>query len=324
MADESVKEATPQAATPATPAVAATPAAAAAPATPETPDDKGGTILTAPESEAGKVEKTNVITTADDWREQLSGGNKDDLKTLNRYSSPAGVWNALKAMRAKMSAGELKAVSEFPADGDDAAKAKWRKDNGIPESAEAYEPKVDGLVFGDADKPMLDSFKAHAFTKNWTPAQFNEALQWYAAEQESAQSRVAEQDEQFRTEARDSLYAEWGPQDFRRNVNAVQNMFAAAPEGLRDRIFGARLADGRLAGDDPEFLKFFAQLARENNPAATLVPANADAAKSVSDELASIRKLRREDPDKYDQDKTLQARELELLSAQSKMKSRAA
>jgi hypothetical protein len=79
----------------------------------------------------------------------------------------------------------LKAVADFPANGDDKAKAEWRKERGIPDSAEGYEPKVEGLVFGEADKPMVDSFKQHAHSKNWTPDQFNEALGWYAAEQEA-------------------------------------------------------------------------------------------------------------------------------------------
>jgi hypothetical protein len=42
----------------------------------------------------------------------------------------------------------------------------------------------------------------------------------------------------------------------------------------------------------------------------------------VDGELEQIRKLRREDPNKYDADKAMQARELELLTAQQKSKAR--
>jgi hypothetical protein len=58
------------------------------------------------------------------------------------------------------------------------------------------------------------------------------------------------------------------------------------------------------------------------NPAASLVPVGLDSAKGLTDELATIRKFRQENPDKYDQDKAMQARELELLTAQTRMQGR--
>lgn len=287
---------------------------------------KDATLLAGAGDAGANADKANIpVEFPEDWREKLAGENKDDLKTLSRYTQPKALWDALKSMRTKLSAGELKAVSAFPAEGDDAAKATWRKENGIPDTAEAYEPKIEGLVFGDADKPMLESFKQHAHGKNWSPAQFNEALGWYAAEQQQIKARQDAADETFRGEARDALYAEWGPQDFKGNINAVKNLLSSAPTGFADRLLGARLADGKLLGDDPNALKWLSSLAREMNPAATLVPpGTSDAGKSVTAELEAIREKRRNDPAGYDADKKTQARELELLEVVQKMKSRAA
>lgn len=299
-----------------------TTAAATTTAATETKAD-GGTILATGDAAVDTTKANIPVEFPEDWREKLAGENKDDLKTLSRYTQPKALWDALKSMRTKLSAGELKAVSAFPAEGDDAAKLAWRKENGIPEKAEAYEPKVDGLVFGDADKPMLDSFKQHAHGKNWSPAQFNEALGWYANEQQQIKARQDAADETFRGEARDALYTEWGPQDFKANLNAVKNLLSSAPTGFADRLLGARLADGKLLGDDPNALKWLSSLAREMNPAATLVPpGTSDAGKSVTAELEAIREMRRSDPNKYDADKKLQARELELLDVQLKMQKR--
>jgi hypothetical protein len=69
-------------------------------------------------------------------------------------------------------------------------------------------------------------------------------------------------------------------------------------------------------------MKALRQIAMDLNPAASLVPVGLDSAKGLTDELATIRKFRQENPDKYDQDKAMQARELELLTAQTRMQGR--
>lgn len=288
--------------------------------------DGGATLLAGDAAAAADAGKSSAPADwPTDWREKLAGGDEKTLKQLQRYNAPGDIWSKARALEQKVSSGELKATTPFPAEADDATKATWRKENGIPEKAEAYEPKVEGLVFGDADKPMLDSFKAHAFGKNWTPGQFNEALGWYAAEQQQIKARQDTADETFRSDSRDSLYTEWGPQDFKANINAVKNLLSSAPTGFADRLLGARLADGKLLGDDPNALKWLSSVAREMNPAATLVPpGTSDAGKSVTAELEAIREKRRNDPTGYDADKKTQARELELLEAVQKMKARAA
>lgn len=259
----------------------------------------------------------------EDWRQQMADGDEAGVKLLTRYTSPNAFLAAHRALQAKMSSGEVKAVSEFPAGGDDAAKAEWRKQNGVPETKDGYEPKVEGLVFGEADKPMLDSFREYAFGKNYTPAQFNDALGWYAAEQESIKARQAEADDKFREASRDKLYSEWGAQDFRNNLNGVKNMLATAPEGFSDRLLGARLADGRLLGDDPAALKWLAGLSRELNPGATLVPpGTADVGKSIEGRLNEIRQMTRETPDKITP--AIEAEQTRLIEALAKTRSRAA
>ncbi len=79
-------------------------------------------------------------------------------------------------------------------------------------------------------------------------------------------------------------------------------------------------------GDDPGFVKQMAQLARELNPAATLVPAGtSDPGKTLAGELESIRDLRRNKPDEYNANvKKYEAREIEIIDALSQTKQRAA
>lgn len=259
-----------------------------------------------------------------DWRTKLAGEDKSFLKRLDRFTSPAELAKSYRALEQRLSSGELKKA--LPENATAEELTTWRKENGVPEKVEDYkiEPPA-GFVFGDADKPMLDSFKTHAHGKNWTPGQLNQAVEWYAKEQEQIIARQAEKDDTFRQTARDSLYTEWGAPDFRRNLNAINNLLATQPADFKDRLMGARLADGRLLGDDPAALKWLANLSREINPAATLVPVGtSDPGRSVDDRLAEIRKFRQENPDKYDADKPMHAEELQLLVAQGKMKGRAA
>lgn len=206
----------------------------------------------------------------DDWREKMAGDDKASLKQAERYGSPADVFKALRAAQQKISSGELKKA--LPTDASPEELAAWRKDNGVPDKPEGYDTDLGkGFVWGEADKPFLDSFTKHAHQHNLTPDQVKQNLAWFAGEQERAVQARDERDEQTRLTGEDALRSEWG-NDFRRNLNAVGNLFTGAPEGLFDRLMTARGADGQLIGNDPTAMKYFAQLSREMNPAATLVP----------------------------------------------------
>jgi hypothetical protein len=148
----------------------------------------------------------------------------------------------------------------------------------------------------------------------------NELTSWYYQRQDQLVKQQELSDATYHDESKDSLMAEWGLKDYRQNLSAMASVRDQMPKGLADRILAGRTADGKLIGDDPAFLKWFATISRELNPHATVV--GLDAGKTVDGELEQIRKLRREDPNKYDQDKTMQARELELITAQMRSKAR--
>ena len=128
-------------------------------------------------------------------------------------------------------------------------------------------------------------------------------------------------DAKFRQESEDALRSEWGG-DFRKHTNLVNGMLAGAPEGLKDRLVGGRTADGRHIGSDPQFIKWMANLALEINPALPLIADSAGGGKSIDDQIAEIRKFRQDNPDKYDSDKAMQARELSLIEARMTMQKR--
>lgn len=261
-----------------------------------------------------------------DWRTRLAGEDKELLKTLGRYSDEAAFGKAHRALLTRMSSGELKKA--LPEGATPEETATWRKENGIPEKPEGYVEKLalpNGLVLGEADKPIVADFAAAAFESNIDPRAFNGLVAKYYDILDKQKAAQEEADATFKQSSEDALRGAWQGPEFRQNLTAISNMMAGWPEGLAARVLAGRTPDGRKLGDDPAFVQQMAALARELNPAATLVPAGTtDPNKGVAGRLAEIRKFAQENPDKYDQDKAMQAEQRNLLDAQARMKNRAA
>lgn len=293
--------------------------------------DKGaGTIIDtggADEGAADGADKgADKAADAPDWRAKLAGDDKDFAKQLGRYSDEASFGKAYRALQTKLSSGEFKKALPEGATAEEIA--TWRKENGLPDKAEGYIEKLElpkGLVIGEADKPIVAEFAAAALEGNVDPKQFNGMVGKYYEILDKQRAAQEDADAVFKTESEEALRADWQGPDFRRNLTAVNNLISGWPEGLAAKVLAGRDPDGRKLGDNPLFIKQLAALAVELNPTSTLVPAGtSDPGKSVADELESIRELRRNDPNKYEADKKLQARELELLDAQLKVQKRTA
>lgn len=282
------------------------------------------TALTAGEGEGG--DKGAVTPDfPDDWREKLAGGDEKRLGTLKRYTSPKSVMDAYFALRQKMSAGELKEQTPFPEKGTDEEKAAWRKTNGLPDKPDGYDAALpDGLVIGDADKPVIAEFHKAMHEVNAPPEVVKAAKGAYYKIIETRQAERAQKDEAARVETEDQLRAEWG-NEYRGNVNAVLNFLDGVPgDGTKDMLLHARLADGTPVFSNPDVVRWFANLAREANPAATLVKGGGDQLQSIDTELDQIRKVMRENRKAYNKDTKMQERYRQLLTAKEKLGGRAA
>jgi hypothetical protein len=99
------------------------------------------------------------------------------------------------------------------------------------------------------------------------------------------------------------------------------------PAEVQTMLFSARTADGAILGNHPLFLKIGAQLGRELNPAATIVPAgDANAVATIANEIKTIEASMYDasgQPNRaYWGDNAKQARYRELIDAQQKMTAR--
>ena len=220
----------------------------------------------------------------EDWRERyvdkltdkagkpLDDAAKDKMsKRLARYASPRAMIDAGISAQNKISAGGMIKVP-----GEDSTPeeiAQYRADMGVPEEAKGYDLTLgDGLVVGDEDKDIVNSFLEVAHEGNYTQEQVSAGLNWYYKNQENMLVDQYESDTKHRANAEEELRTEWGP-EYQANRNLMANYLGSDfAEGTAELIVGARLADGTPLGNHPDILRGFVTKARAANPMGALVP----------------------------------------------------
>lgn len=290
------------------PAPVTTPAPAPQPASNTVLDDGGTTPAATPAA-------------GDDWRMQAAGGDASFAERLGRYKSLGDWGKAHRELEKKLSAGEHKKAAPPPgADAKPEEVAEWRKANGIPDAPTGYKIALpDGFVMGEADKPAVEDFTAFAHGKNWTPEKVNESMEWFARWQTAQSIALAKKDDEFRNAAIGELTAEWGQADFYRNKQAITNYLDTIPEGLGRTMLQARDGEGRALGANPVFMRWLADQAFNMNPyGAHVPPGTENAAKSVEDRIAVIRKRMKEDMPGYRRDTAMQKEFMELLKSRER------
>jgi hypothetical protein len=267
---------------------------------------------------------TKVSPSADpnDWatkRAAYANGDAKLLSRLSRYSSEKDVIDALIAAQNKISSGGLKApLPDKPTPEELAA---WREDNGIPITAKDYGVKVpEGL-----DSAQVDEFLSVAHDMNMTPAQVEKAISWQVAANQKFQEQRAAQDNLAKEQGIEELRKDWGS-ECKLNISLITGLLDGAPQGLKDRIMGGRLADGTLIGNDPGMLRWLASLAREVNPTATVVPGSGvNAAQAIQSEMQNLKQMMADRNSEYwkgPKAETHQARFRELADVEAKINKR--
>lgn len=254
----------------------------------------------------------------EDWRDKLAKGDEKVRKRLDRFQSPADVLKSWQSLEQKLSSGDVK--SKLPDNATEEQIAAYRKDNGIPEKPEGYLDNLpNGLVIGDDDRDLVGSYVERVHGKNADPAVVAETLDWYYKTQEDQIAAQAEADSQNLASGEDEMRAEWGA-EFRQNQNAIKSFGSTLPDGLFDTMLQARDPEGRILGHNPDFMRAFARLANDANPAGFVSPgAGGSQAQSLKDEIASIEKVMQTDRATYNKDTKMQERLRVLYDAEEKL-----
>lgn len=308
--------------TPAPDATVNPPSASSASAASVTPAAKGDRTTALDASDAPAPADGATPATPADWRALAAGDNADLKKVAERYATPGDVLKALTEAQKKIASGAHKKPPAAGATPEEIA--EYRKTNGVPAAPTDYKADLpNGLILGTNDKPYLEQFAAYVHGKNWSQEQFSTALEWWAESRQADADKRYAADEEDRIRTTVDLRTTMGP-ELVVYQNGAKNMLAGAPEGLREQLHAARLPDGMLLGNHPDFVKWMGGLARELNPAATLVPSGTEnAPKAIEAEIASIRAMIATDRQRYEREGH-DVRLAKLLDARDKMKSRAA
>ena len=259
-------------------------------------------------------------TWPENWRTDMSGGDEKEAKQLERYATPADIWRKARALEQRLSSGELK--SALPKDATEDQVKQWRAENGIPESVDKYDIKFDEDM-DDADKARYSEVLKFAHESNLTNSQAQRIIEGIKEVGDKRAEERQAKDHQLAQATQDALRAEFGP-DYRQNINMIHGLLDTAPQGVKQKLLGGRMADGTPIGSDATVLKFLATLARQINPVTTLVPgAGANIAGAIDDEMSKLEKMMGNRGSEYWKGPTadkMQARYRELAAAKARTK----
>ena len=257
----------------------------------------------------------------DDATEDQKADHSKLLRRLQRFNTPADAAKALREQDKLISSGQLKRA--LPKDANPAQIAEWRKENGIPESADKYDLGVPSdIELSEFDNKMLSGFAARAHAANMTPEQAKAATAAFFETREAIAKSVQEADAKALAETTEALRAEWGA-DFRSNFDGINswlvNQDAQAVAALKE----ARLPNGVSLLNSVDVRRMLAAHARElGYVGATVVPDGGDLGNSIDDEIASIEKsMFNDDGTKsksYWGNEKAQARYVELLETKKR------
>jgi hypothetical protein len=145
----------------------------------------------------------------EDWQAQMTGGDEKAQKHIGRYASPPEVYKALTAAQQKIRSGEV--INPLPENPTEEDLKAYREARGIPEEPGKYDLNLgDGVVVGEEDQPLVDSFLKEAHDGNLDPATVNRVVKWWYNNREEQMDALGVLDEEKKAQCEDDLRNEWG------------------------------------------------------------------------------------------------------------------
>ncbi len=276
----------------------------------------------------------------DDWRQKIaehaSAGNKKayerEMRRLERLTDPAALYGQYREMENKFHDPDGGLIRRPGKDASEEDIKAFHKALGVPEKAEELVSGLelpDGVELGKQDKALASEFAESMHASGLNQAQMNTAMAWYFKNQEEQSAHIDELDDKNRISGEKALKEEFGGA-FKRNMNAMNDLFSFAPGGvdmknedaLINRLLAGRMADGTIIGDDPDMTRFLVAVAKEVNPVATVVDDPGGSGKGLQDEIKEIEGIMRTDRRAYNKDVDMQQRLKDLYDARAKLNSR--
>jgi hypothetical protein len=221
------------------------------------------------------------------WRDDMAKGNEKARKVLDRYASPEAVAEALMHARDKIASGQTR--QPLKADASPEEVAEYRAANDVPATPAEYDTSLpDGLVIGEADKPLIEGFLKHAHDNNLPKNVVKQNLAWYYSEQNRQAEAQYQRDAEGKKAVEADLREEFGG-EYKRYVKVADEFMLQGGEEFRDALMQARMPDGTLVGANPTAIRWLVNTALSINPLATVTPAaNSTSLATAQTELAGL------------------------------------
>jgi hypothetical protein len=297
-------------------------AAAAAGADDKDKDDKGGaddkgaaSFLDGADNLDDKGDSKKPQNFPDNWRDLMAADDAELRKALDRYDSPAAVAKANREAQTKLRSGKTVGDEPMPDPEKEPDKARdWRKARGIPDDPTGYAvPDTVKALVTDADKPRLAEFTEHMHKSNVPASAAAAALEYYFQADAAAKEAIAIADRADQDEVQEVLRGEWGP-EFKANSTLAKRFAEEVTPGVN--WFNARLPDGRVLGNIPDFVKSLADLARDKYGDVSF--AGAEATQRTTARKEEIERMMVEEPQKYEGDTKVRAEYQAIIEAELK------
>lgn len=294
----------------------------------ETPPADTGTEMTATETPPADTGQQGTGTAyfaslPDDWRSQAVDllGEMDDsdrtkrLGQLERFTDLGSVLRSGFEAQDRIRKGEVS--NGLPENPSEEQLAAWREANGVPATAADYELSLEeGLVLGEEDTGVLEGVFEVAHQYNIPTEAMSAMTNAMLKGREAVAQQMTSQDGMDEQNTTRQIREAWGS-DYDVNINLIRGLVAKLPATVREQFESARLADGRAVFNSPEMLVFFADMARELNPSATVVPGSNNPIQSIENEIAELES--KMGTEEWYKDKQMQQRYMDLLDAKAKM-----
>lgn len=282
------KDVTPSPATP-TPATPSPATPTPSPATPTPTPTTEGTPT--PASPTPSPESTWPA----DWRTKgmvEAGISPDDVKAkglLDRYTSPGDIIKKMMEQEKLIRSGELK--KPLTKDSKPEEVAAYRKENNIPETPDKYDLTLDdGLVIGEADKPIVTGILKAMHEQNISNDTAKKVLSAYYSQEKAFLTQFEGIKADYGKKQDEALRASWG-KEYTVNENGFNNYLNTFSEETRSILADANDSNGMPLMKNAAFKRDMLLQARIINPQDIVVnPSGTSNMSSVQDEIAAIKK----------------------------------
>ena len=257
------------------------------------------------------------------WREDYAGDDQKKLNQLTRYASPKAALDALFSAQKRISQGEL-GPKKPGENATDEEKAAYREALGVPEKADDYYAELpNGLVIGEADKDLFDSFGELMHGLNAPKEIVQSVADWYYKEVvDKAEQAAYDMARQAEDSFQETLREEYGSA-FKSNINGVEAMLDMAPDGVKENFLNAIDPNGGNLRHNVDVIRWLVDINNQLNPVASAVPGITNI-QGLTERKAELKSIMTNDRERWFKETELQEEYQKLLKAEEKMAARQA